>query len=198
MAILMMFESKGVGKAEYDATNEAAGIRGDDDAPDGLINHVAGLTGDGVLVVDVWESQEKLQTFFDERLHAALEQAGVPVGEPTILPVHSVIRQGAGTTAGTIVVIDAPGFTPDAYDRMASSMNAHAGDGAMHPAVQHAAALTNDGLLVVDVWGSPEEFAAFADSQIGPAAAAAGMTVPIDPKFLTVIGRIRGRVPDAG
>lgn len=196
MAILVMFEAKGAGKAEYDATNDALGMAGDD-APDGLITHAAGLTDEGVLVVDVWESKEKLEAFFNERLHAALDAAGIPIGDPTVLPVHNVIQQGAGTTAGAMVVIEVTGFTTDSYDRMASSLEAHAGDQSNHPAVQHVAAVTDDGMLVVDVWESPEAFAAFAESQVGPAAAAAGMTAPIEPRILPAIGRMRGAVPAA-
>ena len=58
MAIMMMFEGKGAGEAEYRATNDHLGIAGDDDAPDGLVSHVAGLTDEGLLIVDVWESKE--------------------------------------------------------------------------------------------------------------------------------------------
>jgi len=194
MAILVMMEAEGVGKAEYDATNDALAATGDDGAPDGLITHAAGLTDNGLLVVDVWESKEKLEAFFNEHLRAALETAGIPIGEPTVLPVHNVIQQGSGTTAGTMVVIDMQGFTTDTYDRMVASMEAHVADGSNHPAVQHVAAVTDDGLLVVDVWESPEAFAAFAESQIGPAGAVAGMTSPIEPRFLPAIGRQRGNV----
>ena len=198
MAILVMFEAKGVGRAEYEASNDALGITGEDDAPDGLITHSAALTDDGVLVVDVWESREKLEVFFNDRLRAALESAGIPISDPTILPVHNVIQQGGGTTAGTMVVIDMAGLTTDTYDRMAASMDAHGSELRDHPAVQHVAAVTDDGLLVVDVWESPDAFGAFAESQIGPAAEAAGVTAPIEPKLLPAIGRLRGRMPVAG
>ena len=200
MAILMMFEAKGATEEQYHATNDHLGIHGDEDAPDGLVSHIAGLTGDGVLVVDVWESQEKLDTFFRERLAAALEAAGLDAGEPTILPVHAMFPQGAGTNAGTIVVIDVDGFTTDAYDAMASTMDAHVSTGGHdHPSVQHVAAARDGGLLVVDVWGSPEEFGAFAETQIGPAAVGAGVDpATIQPKLVPVINRIRGKAAVAG
>src|SRR5581483_9374096 len=109
VAILMMFEADST-EEQYHAVNAAMGIHGDEDAPDGLISHQAGRTDGKVLVVDVWESDEKLRKFFDERLGAALASAGVAAGEPTILPVHNMIEQGAGTHAGVLVLIDAAGF----------------------------------------------------------------------------------------
>ncbi len=198
MAILVVMEAKGVGKAEYDAINEAMNVTGDEEAPEGLITHVAGLTDDGMLVADVWESNEAVERFFNEQLHGALESAGVEIGEPRILPVHNVIQQGGGTTPGTVVVIDLPGFTTEMYDAMAGTMEAHVADASDHPAVQHVAAVTDDGLLVIDVWESPEAFGAFAESQIAPAAAAAGVTAPIEPRILPAIGRLRGKVSVGG
>ena len=192
MAILVMFEAVGAGKEQYDATNAALGIEGDEDAPDGLITHAAGLSENGVLVVDVWESKEKLESFFNERLHAALDQAGIAAGEPTILPVHNVIPQGGGKTAGAMVVIEIDDFSTDDYDAMASTMDAHVGDQSNHPAVQHVAAVTDSGMLVVDVWESPEAFGAFAEAQIRPTAEAAGLTASIEPQILPAVGRIRG------
>jgi len=192
MAILVMFEAVGSTQEQYVATNDALGIRGDDDAPDGLITHVAGLSDDGVLVVDVWDSKENMESFFNERLRAALDAAGLAAGEPTILPVHNVIPQGAGKTAGTLVVIAIDGFSTDDYDAMASRMDAHTGDQSAHPAVQHVAAVDGTGMLVVDVWESPAAFAEFAETQIKPTAEAAGLSAAIEPRILPAIGRLRG------
>jgi heme-degrading monooxygenase HmoA len=196
VAIMMMFEAKGADEARYDATNEHLGIAGDDDAPDGLVSHVAGLTDDGLLIVDVWESKEKLEAFVHERLEPALAAAGIEGDEPTILPVHAMIPQGAGTTAGTIVILDMNGFGPDTYDAMAARMDAHtAADGSDHPAVSHAAGITDDGMVIVDVWESPEAFGAFAESQIGPAGAATGLDpAAVQPRFVPAVNRIRGNV----
>ena len=192
MAILMMFEADST-EEQYHAVNAAMGIHGDEDAPDGLISHQAGQTDGKVLVVDVWESDEKLRKFFDERLGAALASAGVAAGEPTILPVHNMIEQGAGTHAGVLVLIDAAGFGADTYDRMASQMDAHVQDGSNHPAVSHTAAKKPDGgMFVVDVWESPEAFGAFAQSQIAPAGEAVGLG-PLEPRIVPLINRIRRR-----
>jgi heme-degrading monooxygenase HmoA len=191
VAILMVFEAE-VTEDQYRGLNESMGIHGDADAPDGLISHHAGRTENGVLAVDVWESEEKLHTFFEERLGPAIAALGVPAGEPTILPVHNMIPQGAGANPGVLVLIDVPGFGPDTYDRMVSQMDAHVGDGSAHPAVSHTAAKKGDGMFVADVWDSPDAFGAFAQSQIAPAGEAVGLG-PLEPRIVPVINRIRGR-----
>jgi len=45
-------------------------------------------------------------------------------------------------------------------------------------ALFHWLAKTPGGIRVVDVWGSREQYEAFADSQIGPHTAAAGAPAP--------------------
>jgi heme-degrading monooxygenase HmoA len=190
VAVLMVFEVPGGTVEQYEQMNEIMGIRGDEDAPDGLISHVVGRTDDGVLVADVWESDEQLRRFFEERLGAALKEVGMPESaHPRILPVHNLIARGAGAEAGTIVVLDIEGFGTDTYDEMVKSMPAH---DSTHPAFSHAAAADGDGMVIVDVWGSPEEFGRFAQNEVGPAAARAGMSAPIEPRFVPVFNTMRG------
>src|SRR5581483_7049682 len=90
---------------QYHEVNERMGIRGDGDAPGGLVWHVAGRTDDGVLVADVWESREQFERFFRERAGQALADAGVEAGEPLVLPVHNLIARGAGAEPRVIVLI---------------------------------------------------------------------------------------------
>ena len=45
-------------------------------------------------------------------------------------------------------------------------------------AISHWAAATDDGLRVVDVWESKEQYEAFARDQIGPFSQQAGLTGP--------------------
>ena len=188
MAILMMMEGPGVTPEQYHGLNEAMGIRGDEDAPDGLVSHVAGHDGENLVVADVWESQEQLDKFFHDRLGPALQEVGVDAPQPRIHPVHD-ITPGTGTEAGVIAIIDVPGFGVDTYDQMRSTMPAHQPNGPGHPAVSHIAATTDDGILVVDVWESPAAFGKFAEEQVGPAGAAAGIG-PLEPRFVPVIGRL--------
>ncbi len=62
-----------------------------DTPPDGLIVHMAGKTDDGVVVIDDWESEEKLNAFFESGLAEALAAEGVEAQQPTIskLPTSS-------------------------------------------------------------------------------------------------------------
>ncbi len=193
MAVLMVLEIPGMTEEQYNATNDHMGIRGDEDAPDGLISHHAGKTDGGIIAVDVWESEEKLNRFAHDQLMAALQASGVEPRQPTLMPIHNMIPQGAGSTPGVLVLIDVDGFGTDTYDEMTKHMDAHVREGSGHPAVSHVAARKDDGsVFVADVWESPEAFGAFAEQQIGPAGAAVGLG-PVDPRFAPVIGRLRGR-----
>ena len=89
MAIVTVFDIPTMSSEKYDK-----GIRALEDAgvgsPDGRMYHVAASKGDGCLVVDVWESEEKLNTF-SESLIPILQGAGVTPVVPEIYPVHNTI-----------------------------------------------------------------------------------------------------------
>jgi hypothetical protein len=195
MSVLMIMEAPGATPEEYDRTNEIMGIRGDEDAPDGLIQHVAAIDDSGLLIVDVWESEEAIGRFYEERLGAALEQAGIAEkasGKPRHLPVHAALT-GIGKEAGVLMLIEIEDLGPDVYDEMVSKMDAHHGDGSQHPSVTHTAARgEGGGMVIADLWESPEAFGKFAEEQIGPAGAAVGLG-PIDPRIVPVHNRIRGK-----
>jgi heme-degrading monooxygenase HmoA len=194
MSVLMLMEAPGATLEQYERVNEIMGLRGDEDAPDGLVQHLAGSDGNDVVVVDVWESEEALGRFFEERLGAALAEVGIEPagGKPRILPVHNALK-GQGTEAGVLILIDIDGFGPDAYDQMVANMDAHVGDGSGHPCVTHVAARKEDGgMVIADLWESPEAFGQFAQEQVGPAGAAVGLG-PIEPRMVPVHNRIRGK-----
>jgi heme-degrading monooxygenase HmoA len=185
MAVLMVLEAPGGTVEQYERANQLMGITGDDDAPAGLVSHVAAVTEDGIVVADVWESEAALETFFEERAGAAFAEAGMPEAKPRVAQVHDHIPQGAGTEPGVLVYIEIDELSPDQYDQMIGGMDAHSAD-ANHPAVSHVAAVTEDGgFLVADVWESPQAFADFAESQVAPAGESVGMG-PIEPRFATV------------
>jgi hypothetical protein len=193
MSVLMVMEAPGATTAEYDRANELMGIRGDEDAPDGLIQHVAASDGNSIVVADVWESEEALGRFFEERLGKALAEAGFDSDvKPRILPVHNYLS-GAATDAGVLLIVEIDGFTPEAYDKMTAGMDVHGGDGSNHPSVWHAVGLGDSGdLVVADVWESPEAFGKFAEEQIGPRGAEVGLQ-PFEPKLIPVHNRTRGK-----
>jgi hypothetical protein len=178
----------------YERVNEIMGIRGDADAPEGLIEHVACTDGNGMVIADVWESEEALGKFVDERLAPALEEAGVPESQPRILQTHNRL-EGTSDDANVLVLIDIEDFGTDTYDQMTGQMDAHVrGE---HPSVAHTAAIREDGgIFVADVWESPEAFGAFAQEQIAPAGQAAGLG-EFEPRMVEVKNRIRGKVPES-
>jgi hypothetical protein len=56
----------------------------------GCLYHVAALQPDGgMMVVDLWESQEALDEF-GKRLVPILQKNGVTPQQPTIMPVHNM------------------------------------------------------------------------------------------------------------
>lgn len=197
MSVLMIMEAPGATTSEYDRANEIMGIHGDDDAPDGLVQHVAASNGDGIVIVDLWESEEALGRFFEERLGAALEQAGLGgSAKPRILPVHNSVT-GQGKEAGILMLIEIDDLDTDGYDAMASNMDAHTGDASHGPWVSHtAASKEGGGILVADLWESAEAFGKFAEEQIGPAAAEQGLG-PIEPRLIPVHNRIKGKAAEA-
>jgi hypothetical protein len=194
MPVVLVFDVAGATPAQYDRTNEILGIRGDADAPDGLISHVCGASDDGLLIVDVWESEEVLRPFV-ERVAPAAAEAGMSDVRPRILPMHNLIARGKGTDANVLLFIEPEGFGPEMYDRVIAHMDAHQQGGENHPAVSHVAAVAEDGgLVIADVWSSPEAFYAFAQEQLAEFAAELG---ELHPRFVPVYNRLRGKAPAA-
>jgi hypothetical protein len=94
MAILLHMEMTETSLEDYDALNEKMGKT---DPPDGLIVHtVTPIDSGGIRVMDVWESQEQLERFEEERIMpAAREIWGEPSGPPArrdIVEVHDLWR----------------------------------------------------------------------------------------------------------
>jgi hypothetical protein len=191
MAIMAIAEIPGATREMYDAINERIGIGGDEDAPPGLISHVGAVDEKGVTIVDVWESEQAFHSFL-ESIAGEMQETGIPPFEPRILPVHNML-EGRGTEPNFLMVVEMPGLTPEFYDRMTAQMDAHTGDGSNHPAVSHTAGRADGGLVVVDVWDSPESFQRTIGEQLPEEAAA--QLGPIEPRFVPVMRRLRGKAP---
>lgn len=95
MAILMIQEFEGTAD-RYDEINSKMGTT--DDPPEGLLVHTAQEAGGGKMrVVDVWESQDALDKFTNDRLMPAMtEVLGEPDPEsatpPEIRELYNVIK----------------------------------------------------------------------------------------------------------
>jgi hypothetical protein len=196
MAILMILEWQGVTTDDYARVNETIGIRSDSDAPDGLIEHICALTDDDELViVDLWENDEKLGAFFETRLGPAIQQLELPESEARVVPVHNH-ESGLASEGNTLILIEAEA-TADDYDAMRATMPSHAEDSPGHPGHVHIAATDGNSIIVADLWPSPEAFGKFAQEEVGPAAENVGLT-EMDLRTLRVHNRVRGRSAVSG
>ncbi len=66
--------------------------------PDGRLSHTSWIVGRQLHVLDVWESQDKLDAFFEETLGQLLDSAGLELAGPPeigdvvqiLLPSHGI------------------------------------------------------------------------------------------------------------
>jgi hypothetical protein len=100
MAILLSMEWPGVTEAQYEAAMRELNMEAD--PPPGGVIHLATLTGNGVRVVDVWESEAAFQTFAATRIMPAARKVGIST-EPRVevAPLHNLYVP-ALSTIGTV------------------------------------------------------------------------------------------------
>jgi hypothetical protein len=90
MAILAMFEVKGTDSSKYDEVIRrltAIGLR----VPDGQMYHVCYGDKQNLQVIDVFESQAKLDAF-GAKLGPILQEMGIQA-KPTIFEVYNIIQR---------------------------------------------------------------------------------------------------------
>src|ERR1700761_1939152 len=97
MAIGVIFNFPGGTTQQYDMVgrglNNGQPLRSLADWPGGgCLSHAVGATPDGMCVLDVWESPEKVQAF-GEKLMPLTQRGGFKREEPVIFPVHNFVRQ---------------------------------------------------------------------------------------------------------
>jgi hypothetical protein len=95
MSYALILEFAGATADQYDAVNTIMGIdpfSGEGDWPDGLLSHTgaAGAEG-GIVVFEVWDSQESQGAFMGSRLGPALDKVGLP--EPSRVEWLSVLGE---------------------------------------------------------------------------------------------------------
>ena len=90
MAITAVFETPGMTQQQYEKTVSDLAANGLG-APDGRIHHVASLSGNGMFIVDIWESEELLGKFAEALMPIIIANGATPA-EPSILPVHNIIE----------------------------------------------------------------------------------------------------------
>jgi hypothetical protein len=78
----------GITQAQYDRVRTQ--VAPDNRRAPGLRFHAAGQGQDGFCVVEVWDSQEALDTFFAEKLGAALHETNI-TAQPTFFQVTNTM-----------------------------------------------------------------------------------------------------------
>jgi hypothetical protein len=91
MAIAMMVDNPNGSEDVYERVRGLLGV----EKPAGGILHVAGPSPNGGWrVIEIWESEEEAQQFFQERLMPAVEAVGGPMPPaPQVWPVHNLIAE---------------------------------------------------------------------------------------------------------
>ncbi len=102
MAIGMLQMMPGATQEQYERLGEkifgsSSSEFSPSEAPDGLIMHSAGPTDDGWYVYDVWESEEHLQRFVQDRLMPAAQELGGPAPTPPqMFQIYNLIQVPGG------------------------------------------------------------------------------------------------------
>ena len=79
MAVAIQGMWPGLTAEQYDQLRDVVGW--EREAPPGLILHLASFSPEGAHIVDVWQSEEAAQRFFEDRLMPGARQVGI-AGEP--------------------------------------------------------------------------------------------------------------------
>lgn len=154
--------------------------------PDAIF-HAAGVGGESLIVLYLWEDKEALEDFILGRIALASKDLGLPPMAITWLTPHNIyLGEGAGTTG--VLFESMPGVTLVQYDELMGQLfgGLEIGDDTPKGLVSHIAAKSEDGLFVFDVWESAEDFQRFASEKLMPAAIKVGLP-ELEPKVFGLI-----------
>jgi hypothetical protein len=95
MATIMQLHWPEATKEQYERIRQIANWEGD--RPEGAQLHVVGFSDDGMRILDIWDSPEAFNTFFERRIGPAVQEVGVE-GQPDvrIFPLHGVYAPAFG------------------------------------------------------------------------------------------------------
>jgi hypothetical protein len=88
MAVGVVIMGRGVSQDRYEQVLHR--VLPDNRLAAGMIYHAAGMTEDGLCVTEIWESQEALDQFFNEKLGQALQEAKIDI-KPVTFQVVNII-----------------------------------------------------------------------------------------------------------
>jgi hypothetical protein len=77
MAVAVEMNFRGASTDQYDQVIQKMGLRQGGEMPPGGISHFVSPTGDGLLIIDVWESREAYENFATEQIGPYSQEAGI-------------------------------------------------------------------------------------------------------------------------
>ncbi len=92
MAVMKILHMPGTRQEQYEAILRDLDIV--NRIPEGALAHIAGPVDDGWQVVAVWVSDEDFRRFWDGKLRAAMNKAGVQTPEVKTVQVHRMFGVG--------------------------------------------------------------------------------------------------------
>ena len=101
MAVAFEMRFEGATLEQYDQVMELMGLTDGTNKPEGAIFHWVAKTDDGIVVVDVWESDEQFHRFAEEQIGPFTQQVGIP-GPPvtTRYLVHNTLGAESSAAVG--------------------------------------------------------------------------------------------------
>ena len=90
MAIAVYFHPESMDRAKYEQTIKELNAAGAGN-PAGRLHHSAFGPEDGLMVYDVWDSQQSFDKF-GETLMPILQKIGIDPGQPDVMPVVNMIQ----------------------------------------------------------------------------------------------------------
>ncbi len=95
MATVMLMHWREASPEQYDQVRARA--RWDQDLPDGAKLHVCGFADDGMHILDIWDSEQAFNAFFEQRVRPAVAEVGIE-GQPDVkfYPTHGIFAPGLG------------------------------------------------------------------------------------------------------
>ncbi len=97
--VTTMIEVPGATPEKYRELTQRLGV-GADAPPDGLIFHTASKTEDGLLIFNIWESEENFRRF-SERVMPMMSEMGMRA-QPRILETINLVRGKAAIPSATL------------------------------------------------------------------------------------------------
>jgi hypothetical protein len=107
----------------------------------------------------------------------------------TFAPTCSLRKDAA---MAVLMILEVEGGTTAQYDRVDELLGVVSAENAPEGLISHTAAVTDTGLVVADVWKSPEDMQRFFEAQLGAALQGAGVEPSSPPRVLPVHNHLHG------